>query len=57
MSLIQCTSDCNFQQDGYCHLERVGHMTNATLNGKSAGCLYYQPKTEDVQEMPGRHQK
>lgn len=32
LSLIQCNSDCLYQQDGYCSLERAG------ASGEPAGC-------------------
>lgn len=42
MSLIQCTNDCKFQEDGYCHLEKAGMMTDTPVQSVQKDCLYYQ---------------
>ena len=41
MSLIQCTSDCLYQKDGYCRLEKAAEITTSE---KSAGCLHFRPR-------------
>lgn len=43
MSLIHCTSDCLYQQEGYCGLEEASHVTNAT---GTIGCLYFVGKKD-----------
>lgn len=42
MSLISCTSDCLYQKDGYCQLERA--MSSGELSGASP-CVNYVPKS------------
>ena len=41
VSLIQCTSDCLYQKDGYCRLEKAAEITTSE---KSAGCLHFRPR-------------
>lgn len=45
MSLILCTSDCLYQLDGYCSLERVGSGGSPTDTNT---CMNYVPKRTDV---------
>lgn len=46
MSLIQCTSDCAYQKDGYCGLEQATHVTNDAAAVQAEHCLYYLAKTK-----------
>ena len=41
MSLIQCTSDCLYEKDGYCRLEKAAEIT---ASEKSGGCLHFRPR-------------
>jgi hypothetical protein len=41
MSFIHCSSDCTYQQDGYCGLEKAAEITNCV---KADGCLHYVPR-------------
>ncbi|MDR3645700.1 MAG: hypothetical protein P4M02_11575 [Clostridia bacterium] len=48
MSLIQCNSNCSYQLDGYCRLDKAAQVTNQT--GKDGGCLHFvekQPQTPE----------
>lgn len=45
MSLILCTSDCLYQLDGYCSLERVG--SGGSPNDINT-CINYVPKRTRV---------
>lgn len=40
MSLIGCTSDCVYQQDGYCNLEQAASGGQSSENG----CIHYVQK-------------
>ncbi|MCI8496862.1 MAG: hypothetical protein HFE85_01260 [Clostridiales bacterium] len=40
MSLILCSADCQYQQDGCCGLNSPGTVTNLT----HPGCVHYVPK-------------
>jgi hypothetical protein len=42
MSFIHCSSDCTYQQDGYCGLEKAAEITNCV---KADGCLRKAKKT------------
>ena len=44
MSLIGCTNDCLYQQDGYCLLERA--MSSGEPSGASP-CVNYVPRSQD----------
>ena len=41
MSLIACTSDCVYQQDGYCTLERAA---SCGLPDESESCVHFVPR-------------
>lgn len=41
MSIIGCTSDCVYQNDGYCTLEHAASGGEASENG----CIHYVRKT------------
>jgi len=41
MSLIACTSDCVYQQDGYCSLERA---VSRGLPSPSDPCVHFVPR-------------
>lgn len=49
MSLIQCSSDCAYQKDGYCALEKAAEITNAA---KTDACPHFVPKKR---ETAGHH--
>ena len=40
MSLIPCTDQCIYQQDGYCTLSRA---TSCATVGNAAGCINFVP--------------
>ena len=44
MSLIGCTNDCLYQQDGYCLLERA--MSSGEASDK-VPCVNYVPRSQD----------
>lgn len=43
MSLIPCTSDCHYQQDGYCVLERAVTGSLPMSDGKN-DCANFVPR-------------
>lgn len=45
MSFIHCTCDCQYQNDGYCELEKAAQVTNCS---KTGGCLHYVPKKKST---------
>jgi len=47
MSLIQCTSNCFYQEEGYCNLETAAQITSAS---NSKGCHHY--RTKEIKEQP-----
>jgi hypothetical protein len=47
MSLIQCTSNCLYQEEGYCNLETAAQITSAS---NSKGCHHY--RTKEIKEQP-----
>lgn len=51
MSLIQCSSDCAYQKDGYCALEKAAEITNAV---KADACLHFVPKKRKA-DMGSHH--
>lgn len=50
MSLIGCTSDCLYQKDGYCQLERA--MSSGTPTGEHPCVNYVQRSHEGGQSLP-----
>ena len=44
MSLVQCSTNCRFQKDGYCDLNRIGRVTDM-IQTQANGCLYFQKKS------------
>lgn len=53
MSLIACTDDCVYQQDGYCTLERAA---SSGLPGPEISCVNFVPRRSSsaaVQADPG----
>ena len=42
MSLIACTNDCVYQQDGCCRLERAASSGTGSVGDN--GCVYYIKK-------------
>ena len=40
MSLIHCSSNCLYQHDGYCELDKAAEITNCE---KTGGCLHFVP--------------
>lgn len=50
MSLIGCTSDCLYQKDGYCQLERA--MSSGTPNGEHPCVNYVQRSQKNGQSLP-----
>lgn len=40
MSLISCSSDCYYQENGYCYLDQVA----AVGVPSESGCIHYIPK-------------
>ena len=44
MSLIGCTNDCLYQQDGYCQLERA--MSSGVVSEESP-CVNYVPRSQN----------
>lgn len=53
MSLIQCSSDCRYQKDGYCALEKAAQITAASKTG-AGGCLHYLPRNNEDAENIGQ---
>ena len=51
MSLIRCTQNCIYQNDGYCTLESTGKNQKATPNDY---CVYFTPRLQSTvkQEPP-----
>lgn len=44
MSLIPCTDQCVYQQDGYCSLSRA---TSCAAPGNSVTCVNYVPRSKN----------
>lgn len=44
MSLIGCTSDCLYQKDGYCQLQRA--MSSGEPSGANP-CVNYVPRSQE----------
>ena len=42
MSIITCTSDCIYQQEGLCHLEQAASPGEESQDG----CVHYVKKTK-----------
>ena len=47
MSLISCTDNCVYQQDGYCSLSRAASCAEP---GCSANCVNYVPRSQNGAE-------
>lgn len=47
MSLIGCTSDCLYQKDGYCQLERA--MSSGEPSEEHP-CVNYVPRSQDSRQ-------
>ena len=41
--MIECTSECFYQQDGWCRLNKAGAITNF-----SSACPHYVPKSKGI---------
>ena len=52
MSLSTGTSDCVYQQDGVCRLERV--VSAGNYSGGD-GCMYYVKKTRQKKNQTGKN--
>lgn len=47
MSMIPCTDQCVYQQDGYCALSRAASCASA---GCAAGCVNFVPRSKNGAE-------
>ncbi len=47
MSLIPCTDQCIYQQDGYCTLSRAA---SCAAVGSAAGCVNFVPSSKNSAE-------
>ena len=44
MSLIPCTDQCIYQEDGYCSLSRA---VSCSVMGHAAGCVNFVPRSKN----------
>lgn len=54
MSLIHCTSNCLYQQDGYCSLEKASQVSNSS---NQEGCLHFIGQNEPNSKVDKRPTK
>jgi hypothetical protein len=47
VSLINCSSDCIYQSEGICTLDKAAEITNKTAD---KGCLHYVSKSKRGEE-------
>lgn len=47
MSLIPCTDQCIYQEDGYCSLSRAA---SCAVTGQAAGCVNFVPRLKNGAE-------
>ena len=48
MNMVPCISDCFYQCDGFCRLEKYMPITNSSFKG----CPYYKPKSSGIYLPP-----
>ncbi|MDR1002242.1 MAG: hypothetical protein LBL82_03095 [Oscillospiraceae bacterium] len=44
MNLITCNSNCKYQVDGYCELDKPSEVSNSTLTA----CPYFKQNTAEM---------
>lgn len=54
MNLINCSSDCIYQKDGYCCLDFVPEINSVAIEG----CHYYKKSTQNnpAPNQPQQHE-
>jgi hypothetical protein len=49
MSLIHCTSDCAYQNEGYCRLDKAAEISSGPNN---TDCLHFKAKDKQRNDTP-----